>query len=88
MAFKDENDWEIEDCERLSSFLDLPHSILPDTDINTDALEYRKTLFKLFLENHPAPSWQLVARAAYAHGADNATELILHKYIQGQCDVA
>ena len=86
-AFKDVKNWERWDCEELLTDLDLPDSLLPDTDSTADPSEYRKAIFKLFLENHPAPSWQSVARAAYLCDADSAVEVILRKYVRGWCSV-
>ena len=52
-------------------------------DSNPSPSDYWRYVFELFLGNHPAPSWKLVARAAYMCNIDSATELILHKYIRG-----
>ena len=81
-TFKDVNDWTRDAYEEFAWKLQHPCTCQGiGFDLNTP--EFWEAFFKLFLENHPAPSWLFLARAAYLCDADSVSDLILRKYIRG-----
>ena len=52
-----------------------------------DPTQRTKEFIKMFLEEYPAPSWELVCRALYIKEEYEVLEFVQNKYYQGAYDV-
>ena len=66
------------DWEGLGSWLDVPWSRLT-------VMTGKESMLKEWLQNHPAPSWKLVAWALYRNWGGRLTEHSVLKQLYGKC---
>ena len=70
----------------LAKGLTIPDSKKEEIENGYSSLSERKTaLLRYFVEDHPCPSWRLVANAAYMANEYRSLEIIRTTYLQGKC---
>ena len=73
----------------LAKGLTIPDSKKEEIENGYSSLSERKTaLLRYFIEDHPCPSWRLVANAAYMETEYRSLEIIRTTYLQGKCTYA
>ena len=53
-------------------------------DSYPDPIQRTETFIKMFLEEYPAPSWEVVCRALYINEEYDVLEMVQNKYYKGK----
>ena len=65
--------------------MDIPQSKLDMiTEQHSSNLQCRRECCRVFLTEHPSPSWQLVAYALYIRDHTKELEVVQRKYLKGE----
>jgi len=69
----------------LSSYLDIPWSKQKEiTNQYSDESQHKHAIIEEFINNHPAPSWRLVAEGLYKNKHNRALQIVKQKYLKGK----
>ena len=73
---------EVEELDKIAIFLDIPESKKQDINSRYSSDNQRKhTLIEEFVNNHPAPSWRLVAEFLYKINTGDSLRYEYGKYL-------
>ena len=73
---------EVEELDKIGYYLNIPRSKQEDIKSRYSGDNQRKHIIKEFINNHPAPSWRLVAEMLYKiNTTDNPLDYELGKYL-------
>ena len=69
----------------LADYLDIPESKQEEiTDQYFDESQCKHAIIEEFINNHPAPSWRLVAEGLYKNKHNRALQIVKQKYLKGK----
>ena len=69
----------------LADYLDIPESKQEEiTDQYFDESQRKHAIIEEFINNHPAPSWRLVAEGLYKNKHNRALQIVKQKYLKGK----
>ena len=69
----------------LSDYLHIPQSKQEEiTDQYSDESQHKHAIIEEFINNHPAPSWRLVAEGLYKTKDNRALQIVKQKYLKGK----
>ena len=69
----------------LSDYLHIPQSKQEEiTDQYFDEAQLKHAIIEEFINNHPAPSWRLVAEGLYKSEDNRALQIVKQKYLKGK----
>ena len=73
---------EVEELDKIAIYLDIPPSKQRDTKSRYSGENQRKHIIKEFIDNHPAPSWRLVAEFLYKMDTGDDLRFEFGKYLR------
>ena len=69
----------------LSDYLDIPESKQNEiTNQHSNESQRKHAIVEEFINNHPAPSWKLVAEGLYKNKDNRALQIVKQKYLKGK----
>ena len=69
----------------LADYLDIPESKQREiTNHHSDESQRKHAIIEEFINNHPAPSWRLVAEGLYKNKDNRALQIVKQKYLKGK----
>ena len=69
----------------LATYLDIPVSKQQEiTNQYSDESQRKHAIIEEFINNHPAPSWKLVAESLYKNEDNRALQIVKQKYLKGK----
>ena len=69
----------------LSDYLHIPQSKQEEiADQYSDESQRKHAIIEEFINNHPAPSWRLVAEGLYKNKHNRALQIVKQKYLKGK----
>ena len=69
----------------LADHLDIPHSKQREiTNHHSNESQRKHAIIEEFINNHPAPSWRLVAEGLYKNKHNRALQIVKQKYLKGK----
>ena len=69
----------------LAEYLDVPESKQREiTNHHSDESQRKHAIIEEFINNHPAPSWRLVAEFLYKNKYNRGLQIVKRKYLKGK----
>ena len=69
----------------LAEYLDIPEPKQREiTNHHSDESQRKHAIIEEFINNHPAPSWRLVAEGLYKNKDNRALQIVKQKYLKGK----
>ena len=69
----------------LAEYLDIPEPKQEEiTNHHSDESQRKHAIIEEFINNHPAPSWRLVAEGLYKNKDNRALQIVKQKYLKGK----
>ena len=69
----------------LADYLDVPEPKQEEiTNHHSDESQHKHAIIEEFINNHPAPSWRLVAEGLYKNKLNRALQIVKQKYLKGK----
>ena len=69
----------------LAEYLDIPEPKQEEiTNHHSDESQRKHAIIEEFINNHPAPSWRLVAEFLYKNKDNRALQIVKQKYLKGK----
>ena len=69
----------------LAEYLDIPEPKQKEiTNHHSDESQRKHAIIEEFINNHPAPSWRLVAEGLYKNKDNRALQIVKQKYLKGK----
>ena len=69
----------------LADYFDVPEPKQEEiTNHHSDESQRKHAIIEEFINNHPAPSWRLVAEGLYKNKENRALQIVKQKYLKGK----
>ena len=69
----------------LAEYLDIPEPKQKEiTNHHSDESQRKHAIIEEFINNHPAPSWRLVAEGLYKNQDNRTLQIVKQKYLKGK----
>ena len=79
------SEWVRDSKSDLADYLDIPEPKQEEiTNHHSNESQRKHAIIEEFINNHPAPSWRLVAEGLYKNKDNRALQIVKQKYLKGK----